>query len=433
MMNVIFFSLFGCTQDHSNTMEKNSNLSNTSVSVEEVEQYHHTSDFRTQENFPSQQDLTILFHLNGDPIISTSTLSPNGGTFFPYSWYGSVLQGFYPTDVADALTVENTFDEWRMVSIRITPCPAMGHFLAQDIDLYCWPMVRTVWQPVVEDLNVSWGRANYYADDRAIHTLYPLNTRDEQGMEISNSVRDEVQSRLEAGQVMSDMPEALIKEFVSQRDQTALWLLDQAYQLRDPYLPDNSWEGFEVRPELSETKEMEDIFVNKLISFLGKTADKDSLAELTAFSLPEGRSPAHTDIWVFLAFATQNGRLFPKDIKVIDRETGDELINIGPSQTASMGLEDIKIEDSIANGNKRLEESVIRDLDDANILRDEISNPSSFFVPNTSCASCHKINDVIFNFHALSHFENQAITVSKRVEQDVLRDILFSRNLIENR
>ena len=178
---------------------------------------------------------------------------------------------------------------------------------------------------------------------------------------------------------------------------------------------------------------MEDIFVNKLVSFLGETADKDNLAELTAFSLPEGRNPAHTDIWVFLAFAAQNGRLFPKDIKVIDRETGDELINIGPSQTASMGREDIKIEESIANGNKRLEESVIEDLDDAHVLRDEISNPSSFFVPNTSCASCHKINDVIFNFHALSHFENQAITVSQRVEEDVLRDILFSRYLIENR
>ena len=113
-----------------------------------------------------------------------------------------------------------------------------GTLLAQDIDLYCWPMVRTVWQPVVEDINVSWGGAINYADDRAIHTLYPLNTRDEQGMEMSNSVRDEVQSRLEAGQVMSDMPESLIKEFVAQRDQTALWLLDQAYQLRDPYLPD---------------------------------------------------------------------------------------------------------------------------------------------------------------------------------------------------
>ena len=92
MMNVIFFNLFGCAQDVSNTMDKNSDLSDTSVSVEEVEQYYHTSDFRTQDNFPSQRDLTILFHLNGDPIFN-STLSPNGGTFFPIL-YGSVLQGF---------------------------------------------------------------------------------------------------------------------------------------------------------------------------------------------------------------------------------------------------------------------------------------------------------------------------------------------------
>ena len=78
MMNVVFFNLFGCAQDISNTIDKNSDLSDTSVSVEEVEQYYHTSDFRTQDDFPSQQDLTILFHLNGDPIISTRTLSPNG-------------------------------------------------------------------------------------------------------------------------------------------------------------------------------------------------------------------------------------------------------------------------------------------------------------------------------------------------------------------
>ena len=343
------------------------------------------------------------------------------------------MQSFYPTDVADALASENTFDEWRLVSVRITPCPAMGTFLAQDIDLFCWPTVRLVWQPVVESVQVSWGRPDYYADDRAIHAIYPLNTRDRDGQVMSNAVRDDIHSRLESGQVMGDIPEKVLKDFVVQRDNTALWLLDEAYQLRDPYLPDNSWEGFDVRPELSHSSEMKRIFEEKLITFLGKTANKDDLAELTAFSLPEGRSPAHLDTWVFVAFLGNNGRIFPKDIKVIDRETGDELINIGPSQTASMGREDIKIQEAIEQGNYRLEESIIEDLDDANVLRNEISNPSSFFVPNTSCASCHKINDIIFNFHALSHFEDQPVTVSQRVEQDVLRDILFSKTLIAQR
>lgn len=424
--------LLGCTKDSLNEQEEYDSNS-SSISKDYVESYYHTSDFRTQSDFPSQRDLAIFFHLNDDPVISTRTLSPNGGTFLPYSWYGSVMQSFYSTDVADALASENTFDEWRLVSVRITPCPAMGTFLAQDIDLFCWPTVRLVWQPVVEDVQVSWGRPDYYADDRAIHAIYPLNTRDRDGQVISNAVRNDIRSRLESGQVMSDIPEKVLKDFVVQRDNTALWLLDETYQLRDPYLPDNSWEGFDVRPELSNSSQMQQIFEEKLITFLGKTANKNDLAELTAFSLPEGRSPAHLDTWVFVAFSGNNGRIFPKDIKVIDRETGDELINIGPSQTASMGREDIKIQEAIEQGNQRLEESIIEDLDDANVLRNEISNPSSFFVPNTSCASCHKINDIIFNFHALSHFEDQPVTVSQRVEQDVLRDILFSKTLIAQR
>ena len=122
--HITLMGFLGCVENSLDVQDTISTES-SSISKEQVESYYHTSNFRTQSDFL----LAILFHPNDDPVISTSILSYNGGTFLPYSWYGSVMQNFYPTDVADALSYENTFDEWRLVSIRITPCSAMGNFL----------------------------------------------------------------------------------------------------------------------------------------------------------------------------------------------------------------------------------------------------------------------------------------------------------------
>ena len=61
---------------------------------------------------------------------------------------------------------------------------------------------------------------------------------------------------------------------------------------------------------------------------MGEFALPDDLVELTAFSLPEGRSPAHSDIWVFLQFEGKDGEIHQKDLTVLSPTDGRELINI---------------------------------------------------------------------------------------------------------
>ncbi len=46
---------------------------------------------------------------------------------------------------------------------------------------------------------------------------------------------------------------------------------------------------------------------------------------------------------------------------------------------------------------------------------------------NTTCATCHRLNGLRFDFHSLSHFEDNDHTVSPRVEADVARDRAWSQ------
>ena len=172
---------------------------------------------------------------------------------------------------------------------------------AQDIDLYCWPMVRTVWQPVVEDINVSWGRAI----TTQMTKLFILFIRSIQEMSREwkfNSVRDEVQSRLEAGQVMSDMPESLIKEFLHNETRQHF-----GAQKRSIGIYSNILGGFEVRPELSQTKEMEDIVINQL--FWEKQQIRTTWQNLLSLQKVEIRSYRYLG---FLAFTAQMDVCSPK-------------------------------------------------------------------------------------------------------------------------
>ena len=71
----------------------------------------------------------------------------------PEHWLNLVSSKFYNTDVQDALDLENRYEDWRLVSMRVTPCGPLGIRLDQDIDDLCWPAVRLVWQPVLEISN----------------------------------------------------------------------------------------------------------------------------------------------------------------------------------------------------------------------------------------------------------------------------------------
>ena len=148
---------------------------------------------------------------------------------------------------------------------------------------------------------------------------------------------------------------------------------------------------------------------------------------MTAFSLPEGRDPAGEDIWVFLGFHGNNGQPELENLEVIDRETGELLINIGSSQSVAMSVEDPVVEAAIEAGNDALAESLIISNEDIDAKGPAMADPYQFLVPNTSCASCHRLNDLRFDFHSLSGFENNPITISPRVNKDVERDLNWAR------
>ena len=415
--------LFGCQMGQSTDVES------VSVSQPEGERSGFSDQVESSDwpsDFPAEQDLGLIFDTDDVAIVEAETLTPYGDSFLPYRWVTAVSRGYENTDVGDALDIENHYSEWRLVSMRIVPCAPLGVATSQDPDSFCWPMVRLVWQPVIQDLRLSWGITVDYADDRAIHALYPVQPRDSDGYMYTSQYREELAGYLKQGGLAKDISEAFYQEFSKERDATARWLLDQTFALRDPGLKTGSWSTLDLRSEWSSADEVADKFQNRLISFLGEVAHPDQLTELTSFSLPEGREPAHLDSWVFVAFEGIRGNIYPVDLQVFDVETGKELINMGPTQTVSMVTEDPIVQAAIDEGNSQLAAQVIANTDDLSTKTEAIADPEQFLVPNTSCASCHKLNDTRFDFHNFSFLEDRNITISPRVE----KDISFDRNWV---
>ena len=112
---------------------------------------------------------------------------------------------------------------------------------------------------------------------------------------------------------------------------------------------------------------------------------------------------------------------------MIGRYSGEELVNIGTNQTVAVGVEDTAVETALEQGNRELRESVIVSPDDIQGSGPDMADPYEFLVPNTSCASCHRLNGLRFDFHSLSGFEDRGMTVSPRVNKDVARDMFWSR------
>ena len=379
-------------------------------------------------DFPAEKDLAILFELFDSPVVSAEDVTPVGRTFLPYRWLYQVSEAFKSTDVGDALEQENLYEEWRVVSMRVVPCQPMGIMPSQDPDVLCWPTLRLVWQPVVENAQISWGTVDYYADDRAIHAIYPLRPRTSTGQILTSNIRELVARKVSQGALVSDMSDGLLRDFSELRDSTTTYFLTQTESLRSDVLEPGSWKEHGTRPEIYMDDFEQTAFRLRIRDFMGEFALPDDLVELTAFSLPEGRSPAHSDIWVFLQFEGKDGEIHQRDLTVISPTDGRELINIGPSQTVSMAVEDPTVQDAIDAGNTELEELVIIDPEDVDALGDAMADPDEFFVPNTSCASCHRLNDIRFDFHSLSHLEDGNMTISPRVVGDVERELWWVRS-----
>jgi len=380
-------------------------------------------------DFPAGADLAIILDVLDVPIVDGQSTDLNGHSLFPEAWLTAVSDAYEQTDVGDAIARENYYDQWRLVSVRVSPCAPIGIQPDVAMDTWCWPTVRLVWQPIVSDLRLPWGTfTDYYADDRAIHAIYPVVPRGLNGERIDGSWREVVTEYLLEGKDPSALPNRMKSGFMAVRDTSAKAVLNAVHSLRDPTAAYGSYDDIKLRPELINGTDPDGLFAHRLRSFLGEFAPWNDLQEMTSFSLPEGRNPAGSDIWVFVGFDGNSGFPQLKELTVTGRFSGDELVNIGPSQTVAMGVEDTVVQEAIERGNQELDDSLIIDGEDIETLGPDMADPYEFLVPNTSCASCHRLNGLRFDFHSLSGFEDRGITISPRVNKDVARDLIWTRS-----
>lgn len=374
-------------------------------------------------DFPSERDLAVLLPLQEVPVVPAGTRLSDGDAALPKAWLQAVADAYEPTIVEDGFREENSYRDWRLVSLRVSPCSPIARSPALAAASVCWPVVRLVWQPVVDFMNRGGVQIDAWADDRAIHAIYPVQPRDPTGRRVESAGLQRVQSSLDAGQPYSAVPASARAAFEDSRDHTTTWLLGALMDLRDPSLPVGSWDGIDDRPELTGTAAQEADFVAKLNGFLSQTATARDLRELTAFSLPAGRHPSVDDAWVFVQFTSDGDRLDQKNLEVFSRSSGTLLLDYGPDQDAGQTQESPAVEAALdADTNGELHDTVVRSSSSIDDIADLITDPTQVFVPNTTCATCHRLNGLRFDFHSLSHFEDNAHTVSPRVEADVAWD-----------
>jgi hypothetical protein len=259
-------------------------------------------------------------------------------------------------------------------------------------------------------------------DDRAVHAIYPVEPTRFLNADTAALVKAQIQA-LKQGQTLTA---AATQQFQAARGEVLRELLAAVRSLRDPSLAPRAFVGLGIRPEADDRLLLKS-FGQRLTAFLNRWTPPADLRSLTAFSLPEGREPAHLDEWVFLAFSGEKASLTQESIKIRSAADGRVLADMGPSIRGSMTRDDDSLYD-LLNGSNDAEEltaSVMMQLDDISRLTPMIQDRERLLVANTSCVSCHKMNDLRFDFHNFSYLEDREITISPRVKRDVELDLIW--------
>lgn len=362
------------------------------------------------------QDLAILLPMDErDPIKASETLA--GAPLLGRDWLRTVEAAFERTPVENALAVENIYEDWQVVSLRISPCAALGVAPFQDVDALCWPEVRLVLQPIVPNLRLTWKRFDHYADDRAIHAIYPWAAP---GRE--RAIR--IGQRLAQG-----LPIDAADRQAHARDLAAAVddLVAEVLALRAPGLPATALGDLDLRAETVRDPASAQRFLGRLRAFLSRRAARPMLRKMTAFSLPEGRVPALQDAWIFVAFTGDgSGALAQQDLEVFSARTGQVLATMPQFQHVDTGFEDPVLQQAaVGDVGDALREQVIFEFANRAGLVEKITDPAQTLVPNTTCASCHRLNRIAFDFHNLSHLEERPHTISPRVAADVASELAW--------
>jgi hypothetical protein len=321
-----------------------------------------------------------------------------------------------------SISDENWEEDWKLVSGRFVTCSPLGKVAERsEIDRLCWPQVRLVFQPVVEDLRVGSVIRQHYADDRAIHALFRV--------EHDHRALAPVLERVGRNARLWDIPDRELAEFEVARDQAGRRLLRVLESLRGAR---SGYDQIDVRPELNGFGD-NDVFFENLRRSLWSLCPPEGLHELTAFSLPLGRNPASADLWSFVAFSGHDGWIEQSPLAIHDPTDGELLYAFPTSEDVTTGMGDGELLDALERmepwRRNALQEQVVFDTSEVPRLGSKINDPYQTLVPNTSCSSCHRMTNLNFNFHNFSYFEDQGISVAPRVRNDVVRDVALAKQI----
>ena len=123
-------------------------------------------------DFPAERDLAILMPLQEVAVIPADTPIGGGTVALPKAWVDAVGSSYDGTVVEDGFLEESWYEDWRLVSVRVSPCAPVGVAPGLAPASVCWPAVRVVWQPVVDFMDRGGVLIDAWADDRAIPVSY---------------------------------------------------------------------------------------------------------------------------------------------------------------------------------------------------------------------------------------------------------------------
>jgi hypothetical protein len=378
----------------------------------------------------AEKDLAIAFDLGDEALVRAADLLPTGEVLLPRELYRQVEQAFDGTSAEDALQDENLYTDWKVVSARVSPCSALGPVPAADVSALCWPEVRLVLQPILYNMRVHARFSPAFADDRAMHVLYDVPF--EHALSAVDAARArELVSKVRAAapsEAFAPLAAAERRELIALRDRATTRLLEDTLVLRDAGLPSQAYAGLGLRPESLEDRAARQRMRDRFRAFLGVYARPSRIRELTAFSLPAGREPAHLDQWVFVAFRGAPTELVPVDLTLTSARDGATLFNYGHAMVSTMGADDLRPQSALSGPRgAEIRDSVILSTQDIARLAGPISDRSERLVPNVPCGSCHKLNDLRFDFHNFGYLEDRDLTISPRVRRDVELDLAWLR------
>lgn len=387
------------------------NLTNCAPRLDEISnltpEAKDIKDWPEPSLFPREQDLAILLPRIQDLRLHGQHTDMRGVPLLPKPWVEAAGRAFQATVVEDAFLTESDYDDWHVAAIRIVPCGPLEKIPGPSNADICWPGVRLVWQPTIFNIQIRNRVRPAYSDDRGMHVLYDF---------LPAEVESEASKMLASVRAGFDID---FDRFRQLRDIATEALLDEAYLLRQSETGD--FGTLTYRWEMTKSPGLAKQFMQALVTFVGTQLSHLHVHSVTAMSLPEGRLPGPIGLWTFIAFEAKNGALTQQVIEVVDPDSGDVVGRLELDETVGIAEGDARLIEQMDGSRDGLilANQVIAKRSDIDRLRDRITDPRQTLVPNTSCATCHNFNRILFDFHNLSYFEALDITVSPRVERDV--------------